>query len=69
MAIESPPISPFQLQISQELANGLVPKEIALKYHRSIETIKSHTKHARSKTNTHTTIQLVVLCLRKGWIE
>lgn len=53
-------------EIIEEIANGLINKSIAEKFHISEYTVATHRKHILKKSNCHNTNDLILFCRRKG---
>lgn len=52
-------LTPRESQVLDEIVNGLTNKQIAIKMHRSIETIQVHRSHIMSKVMAESTAELV----------
>ena len=62
-------LSPLQLQITVDLANGMKLHEIANKLDLSLSYINKNANSARRKTNARTLAQLVSAVIASGQLE
>ena len=62
------PLSPREVQVLQQVAQGLANKEIGALLHTSEQTVKNHLAAILRKTGTHDRAHAAVLSLQQGWI-
>ncbi|MEA2232523.1 MAG: Bacterial regulatory protein luxR family [Solirubrobacteraceae bacterium] len=60
-------LTPAERRVVEALATGISPKEFAFRRRVSLETVRSHIKHAKRKTNARTLSQLAALTARADW--
>lgn len=62
------PLSKTQCDVIRLLADGLSYEDIGRKLDLKFDTVKTHLKRARQRTDTHTGAGLVAYALRTGQI-
>jgi DNA-binding NarL/FixJ family response regulator len=62
-------LSPLDILILQNLADGVTMEQTAKDVRLSYNTLKNHTKAIRETMGADTTIQAVTMALRRGLIE
>jgi DNA-binding CsgD family transcriptional regulator len=62
-------LTPVELQVLRHASNGLRNRETAEAMKRSIETVKTHRKHAIEKLGAKNTANAVAIAVRAGLIE
>jgi DNA-binding NarL/FixJ family response regulator len=66
-ALRSTTLSVRQLQVSEELRQGLHEKEIAAKLGLSVSMVESHLKKAKKTVKARSLMQLVAIFVRRGY--
>jgi DNA-binding NarL/FixJ family response regulator len=66
---DDPAIRNRRLAVLRDLADGFPLKEIAADLETSEQTLKNLLRTIRANLECSTTIQVVALALRRGWIE
>jgi ATP/maltotriose-dependent transcriptional regulator MalT len=62
-------ITPTELDILRQLADGASPKDIASRTNRSVHTIRAHVANITAKLGCHGRLEAVALARRKGWLD
>jgi DNA-binding NarL/FixJ family response regulator len=62
-------LTPSEIEIVRQIANGLTTKEIAEKKHVSFHTVMSHRKNIFKKLNINSASELVMYAVRNGLID
>lgn len=62
------PLTDREMEILRMLATNMSTKEIAEKIIRSPHTVKNHRKNMLRKSETSTTLELILLAKRKSWL-
>jgi DNA-binding NarL/FixJ family response regulator len=62
-------ITPTELKIIKEVANGSTSKEVAAKLNISLKTVEVHRHNVMKKTGAGNFIQLIIALYKKGIIE
>jgi len=66
---DDPAIRNRRLAVLRDLADGFPLKEIAADLETSEQTLKNMLRKVRAELECVTTIQVVALALRRGWID
>ena len=61
-------LSEREREMLQLVADGRSPKEIAVKLHLSLHTVRNHLRHAMEKFDAHTKLEAVVAAARLGLV-
>lgn len=63
------PLSPREMEILEQVTQGLINKEIATKLGISQQTVKNHMTSILKKLNVKDRTQAAVTALRRGWVR
>lgn len=63
------PLSPREMEILQQVTNGLSNKEIAMELGISQQTVKNHMTSILRKLNVEDRTQAAVAAIRRGWVR
>jgi len=66
---KSTPLTPKELQVLQELAQGQDNDRIATTLVMSPNTVRTHVQNILGKLNVHSKLEAVTLALREGWVR
>ncbi len=63
------PLRPRQRQVLRMMTDGLTRDEVADRLHIDLITVNTHIHNAKQAANVATTIRLIALCERNGWLD
>jgi len=58
-----------EIRVVVSLAAGSSAQELALAWKVSLDTVRTHIKHAKRKTGARTLPELAGIAARSGWLE
>lgn len=69
VGIQEPPLTPRELAVLQQMAQGKTNKEIASALQISSQTVKNHISHILMKLGVGDRTAAVLMALHRGWVK